>query len=354
MALPNPIYIGATGAEHEPSQIRLLSYGLTSGVQGVLGNADCRITALGAPGPAVQALPGAYNVLAKHLGGSYEGYAGSFDVAETTATISNVSSAGPRSDLVILIIKDPSVTGSGSWTLPADAKAGPYAFVEVIEGVTTTTWDVAQYNNTWSAITLARIDRAANATTVTQGDITDLRSIAALGGTRTVVIENPPVTVPPIAQAQFVQFLPSAVDPNYANPSGGTDATHDYLVADTATKDWPSVASTQVAVPEWAVECDAEFQVFNAQILSGDVFGDLWLDFGGTATTSQTYAIDFDGTPGRWIVPYGRTFTVPTSLRGKLITVRTKFKSRFTSSGQLDAKTGTTTKLSLNFQRVPD
>lgn len=354
MALPNPIYIGAEGAEHQPSQIRLLSYGLTAGVQGVIGNADCAIKALDAPGAFIRSMPGAYNVLAKHLGGSYEGYAGSYDVQEVVA-VSPVGSSGPRADLVILRIEDPSVTGAGEWPDPPSAAEGPYAYIRVIEGVDTDVWDVTQHEpdgDTWSAITLARIDRPANTTIVNQSHITELRSLAKIGGTRTVVVSAP--EPPPIAQASFMQFKASASDPNYGNPSGGTDTVHDYLNADTLVKNWPSVATWQVPVPAWAVECDAEFEVFNAQIITGDVYGKMWLDFGGTTLTFQTYAIDYVSVPSRHNISFGRTFTIPSSLRGKVITVRTKFQSYYTAPGKLDAKSGVQTKLALNFQRTPD
>lgn len=357
MALPNPWYVDQN-AVHQPSTSRMLSYGMTTGQQGVLGNDDLRVVATGTPSNRIQVMPGAYMVRAKHLGGSYEGYAGKLDVAELSDIINPTdSTAGGRYDLVILQVQNPYVSGSGTYPIPADPAGGPYARIVVLEGgaVTQTTWDVAQYSNTWSAITLAKIWRPPNTGVINPGDITNLRSLAALGGTRTVVIENPPTVIPPVAQSFYMNFKASPIDPNYAKPTGGTDNTHDYLVADTATKNWPAVATWQdIAVPDWAVECDAEFQVNNAQILDGDVFGDLWLDFGGTATTAQTYAIDYDGTPGRWVVPYGLTFKIPSTLRGKVITVRTKFKSRFTAPGRLDAKTGTTTKLALNFQRVAD
>jgi hypothetical protein len=350
VALPNPVYIGEEDALHAPSQIRLLSYGLTAGVQGVLGNTDCAVKALDTPGASIQVMPGAYNVLAKHLGGSYEGYAGSFDVAETVA-VSAVPSGSTRRDLVILRIEDSSTTGSGAWDPPADQVNGPYAHIRVIENVASTVWDVSQVDSTWSAITLARIERPASTGIVQQSHITDARSLAAIGGSRTIIEQ---VTLPPIAQASYMEFKASASDPNYGNPVGGSDTVHDYLDADTATKNWPSAATWQVPIPSWAVSCDAEFVVYNAQIITGDVYGKMWLDFGGTATTFQTYAIDYVSVPSRHNVAYGRTFTIPSALRGTVATVRTKFASYYTATGKLDAKSGVQTRLFLNFQRVPD
>lgn len=350
--LPNPWVIdqrARTGA----SVLRALAYAVLKGQQGVLESTDLAVTELDTPGAGVNVAPGLYGINNTASGGTREAYVGKVD-EQASPGVSPTDSSGGRTDLVIARIQNPDAVGTGLWPVPADAALGPYAVAYVVEGVTANINSVVSWNDQWTAIPLARIERGPNTGIVVQGDITDLRSLVDLSGERITIINNPPADAPPIAQSSYVQFQASAVDPNYAKPTGGSDNAHDYLVADTATKNWPSVATWQVPVPSWAVECDAEFQVFNAQILDGDVFGDLWLDFGGTATATQTYAIDYDGTPGRWIVPYGRTFTVPSSLRGKVITVRTKLRSRFAAPGRLDAKTGATTKLSLNFQRVPD
>lgn len=353
MALPNPWYIDQN-ARHDPGSIRLLSYGLTSGVQGVLGNSDLAVKQTGTPSAKVQVMPGGYNVLSRHLGGAYESYAGKFDVAEDSPTISPTGSTGRRRDLVILQIQNPYVSGTGSWTIPADAALGPYAKIVVVENVGSTVWDVSQWNNTWEAITLAVIDRPASKGVVDQTDIIDVRSLAALGGTRTVVEQ---VQLPPIAQAYYMQFKDSPVDPNYGKITGGSDseATNDRLVADGTTKNWPASAVWQnIAVPDWAVECDAEMVIYNVQVQLDDCYGKLWLDFGGTPLPFQTYAIDFTGQPGRHNIGFGKTFTIPSNLRGKLITVRSQAASYYVTPGRLSAKSGTTTKLALNFQRKPD
>ncbi|RZT87453.1 hypothetical protein EV383_4377 [Pseudonocardia sediminis] len=353
MALPNPIYIGQN-ALHTPASIRLLAYGLTTGVQGVLGTADCAIKALGTPGAAVQAMPGAYMVRAKHLASNYEGYAGKFDVAEQV-TVSPTTSSGGRSDLVILVIKDPYVSGAGSWATPTGQAAidGPYAFIEVIEGVASTTWDIAQRptEGGWSAITLARITRPASTGIVQQSHITDLRSLATLGGTRTVIIDNPPVTPPPIAQSSYVQFKPSARDANY--PS--SDTVHNYLNANTtATQSWPAAATWDVPIPSWATSMDIDAAVYGAQILNGDIFGEIWMTVNGSAQAPLTVALDYGQVPARHTIPYGGTFAVPSSIRGRVVTFRLQMRHYYNGPGRMDAKAGTTSRLNVFFQRYPD
>lgn len=313
MALPNPIYIGEDAAEHKPSQIRLLSYGLTTGKQGVLGNPDCAIKALGTPGASIQAMPGAYNVMAKHLGGSYEGYAGSFDEAETVA-VSAVGSGAARRDLVILRIEDTSVSGSGSWDDPPSAADGPYAHIRVIEGVGTTVWDVSQVNDTWTAITLARIDRPASTGVVQQSHITDLRSLAALGGTRTVIVDAP--DPPPIAQEVF------AVSTHCNN-------NHELKENNTSFIDWPSQASWQVPVPEWARKVSV--MMTGTPASRSHAWGEIRLSFDGTALSPREFDINNapDGAVNvyRANIHYGGVYDVPAGARGDVVTVKVQAKS---------------------------
>lgn len=354
MALPNPIYIGAEGAEHKPSQIRLLSYGLTTGVQGVLGNADCAIKALGTPGAAIQAMPGAYNVLARHLGGSYESYAGSFDEAEQVS-VSPVGSSGPRSDLVILRIQDTSVSGSGSWPTPASAADGPYAYIVVVENVGATCWDVRQVDpdgDTWSAITLARIDRPANTGIVSQSHITDLRSLAALGGTRLVVIENPPVTVPPIAQEVFAR----------STKCNANDTLKDN---ETSWKDWPQQANWQVPVPEWARTVSV--MMTGTPASRSHVWAEIRLNIDGTALSPREVDLNLAEDTAinvyRAVIPYGGVYTVPQAARGRVVTVKVQAHSAYAGTGitlltadapDSDGKAGCYFDAWLLFQRNPD
>lgn len=351
MALPNPIYIGAAGAMHKPEQIRLLAYGLTTGVEGVLGNDDCAVQQLGTPGAAIQVMPGAYNVLAKHLGGSYESYAGSFDVAEQVS-VSPVGSSGTRRDLVVLVIKDTSVSGSGSWPAPPSQADGPYAEIRVLENVGPTVWDVRQVEPTWSAITLARISRPANTGVVTQGDITDLRSLAHLGGTRTIVIENPPVEVPPVAQQVFAASVKC-------------NANDELLESHTAWRDWPMQATWQVPVPEWARTVSV--MMTGTPASRQHVWAEIRLNFGGTAFSPREIDINNAGDAAidvyRANVHYGGVYTVPSATRGTVTTVKVQAHSAFSGAATRmmvadapdpDGKEGCYFDVWLLFQRHPN
>lgn len=363
MAIPNPIYVDEQ-ALHRPSAIRLLSYGLTTGQEGVIGQTDCAVKQTGTPGNTIQIMPGAFNILAKHLGGSYESYAGKFNVAETSAPISPTTSSGGRSDLVILRIENPFVQGSGSWPVPADPVEGPYAFLRVIEGVPSTTWDHKQLTgmggHTWSAITLGRIDRGASTGVVNQSAIRDLRSLASLGGTRTVYIENPPTEPPPIASSFYMQARASLGATGYPQ----NDNQHNWWYANTQWQDWPSVAGWDVPIPTWAREMDIDCQVFGAQNVVGDVFAEFRLNVaGGSTLTSQVLAIDYVQQPARHSVPFSGTFAVPAEIRGKVVRFKTQLRSYYSfttgaagipAGARMDAKAGTTTRLLIQFQRTPD
>lgn len=348
MALPNPIYIDEN-ALHSPSVIRLLAYGLTSGVQGVIGQTDCAVKALGTPGAAVQAMPGAYMIRAKHLGGSYEGYGGKYTAAETSPTISATTSSGGRSDLVVLEIRNPYVEGSGSWDPPADLVNGPYIYLKVIEGVPNTTWDITQYDATREAITLARIDRPASTGIVQQNHITDLRSLAQLGGTRTVIEQT---TVPPIAQQVYAAST-------HCNNNDQLNFN------DLSWKDWPTQATWQVPVPDWAGAVSVMMTGTPASAASA--WGELRLNFAGTALSPREF--DINNAPDGAInvyranIPYGGVYTVPSAARGHVVTVKVQAHSNAGTTAtrmliadktDVDGSASCYFDLWLLFQRVPD
>lgn len=349
MALPNPIYIDQN-ALHPPAVIRGLAYGITTGAEGVWGNADLRVTQLGAAGNRVQVLPGGYSVRAKHLGGSYEAYSGKIDVAEQSPIISNVPSGMTwRYDLVILRVENPYVSGSGSWPVPADAVNGPYAHIVVVENVAADCWHVSQYNDTWEAITLARIRRPANSTIVTQEHITDLRSLAALGGTRTIVEQ---VDLPPIAQEVF------AVSTHCNN-------NHELKVNNTAWIDWPSQAVWQVPVPDWARK--VAVMMVGTPASRSSAWGEIRLNFNGAAFSPREFDINnaSDGVINvyRANIPYGGVYTVPEGARGKIATVKVQAHSMSGSSSERmliadgpdsDGAAGCYFDTWLLFQRQPD
>lgn len=283
MPLPNPIYIDQN-ARHRASQVRLLAYQAMEGMQGVLLPEHLKVRALGTPGAAITCDPGGYAVNAKHTGGNFESYLGKIASSADVGTggsvaVSATSSAGTRTDLVILRIENPYVVGSGSWSQPVDTAEGPYAHVRIIENVPANTNDVTAVDATWSAITLARITRAANTGVVTDADITDLRSIARVGGQRLTIIVNPPASPPPIAEFIYTEMhRPSSLATLAANQ--------------TTYMDFPNGANWDVPIPSTASHMDIQAHIFNTYIYAGDVWGTFRII--DTASGSQLLTAEFD------------------------------------------------------------
>lgn len=343
MALPNPIYIDSQ-ALHSAQAIRLLAFSAVEGRQGVLDKAHLSVAALPTPSAVIQALPGGYSILGKHLGGDFEAYVGKFSTAEQVA-VSPVGSSGPRTDLVIARVENPYVSGAGVWPVPVDPVGGPYAYIRVIEGVPPYTCDVTGYNNTWSAITLARITRPANTGVVAQSDITDLRSIAKLGEERIVVINNPPAIPPPIAQSYWTESTP-------------VDNNNQFLGSSTSWTDFPTQAAWNVPVPSWATGMDVNV-LFNPQI-TGSLWGQMRLSAGGSlgGVIPTEYDVNFPGGPGpaRETIMIGGTFSIIPSLRGTVVPVKLQAISNDNSPthpGRLVCGRGTRINIFLNFKRYP-
>ena len=348
-----PFYIDAA-AEHPASVLRTLAWAAVEGKQGILSPEALAPRALSTPGKGVSIDPGPFAIRAKQPGGQYQSYVDALQVAEFVP-VSDVGSSGPRSDLIIARIENPYAGEPTTWT-PVDPEDGPYRRLVAIEGVPSNINTVTSWNNTWSAIPICRITRPANTGQVLQSHITDLRSLAELGGDRITieVTNNPPATAPPIASQYYTNFNPSAGDPNYGNPGGGSDTVHDYWVADTNWKNWPSVASWDVPIPEWATSMDIEMTVLNAQLLYNDVYARLRMILDGSVVTPPlTIALDYVSEAPRYNLAFGTAMVIPSSMRGKVVNFRTQLASNYVTPGRLDAKGGTNSRLAVNFKRVP-
>jgi hypothetical protein len=343
VALPNPIYVDEQ-ALHTAQAIRLLAYGAVDGQQGVMATGHLTVQALPTPAGAIQVLPGGYSVLAKHLGGDFEAYVGKTSVAEQV-NVSPVGSSGSRTDLVILRIENPYVSGAGSWTIPVDPVAGPYAHIRVIEGVPANTQDIIGYNNTWSAITLARITRPANTGIVQQSHITDLRSLADLRGQRITIINNPPPTPPPVAYPLWTGVVEC-----HAN------STH--LKTQTTFHDWPSEVNFSVPIPAWATTADM-FVAVNPEI-DGNVYGDLRMTLDGNPVDAPPVIYNYNYArtvgPEQYTTIVAGNITIPSSVAGKTVPLRMQARSLANDAahpGKFSTHSGCVVTAQLNFKRAP-
>lgn len=344
MALSNPWYIDAE-ARHLPNTIRLLSYMASEGKEGVGAEGHLAVTDLDTPGASINVAPGSYAIVAKHTGGSFESYVGKVAIQETVS-VNPTSSGGPRTDLVILRVENPYVVGSGSWAQPPDPLNGPYAYVRVIEGVPANTNSVQAVNATWSAITLARITRPSSTGIVSQSHITDLRSLAKLGGERVIIIDDPPVDPPPITQAFFLDAKNFSGSEQTMGPSTGS-YTH-----------FPTQADWQVPVPSWACGVDVMFQVNNLRLETAGALGNYRINIdNGTVLTPAT---GFDLSHNRPINGWERhplfvaaTVLLPASLRGKMIRFKAEMQITVNDGGTLKWVSGCSMSMWAVFKQFP-
>lgn len=343
MPLANPWYIDAE-ARHLAAQQRLLAYNAMEGQEGVMGSDHLAVMDLATPAGGIQVMPGAYSVLARHLGGAFEAYVGKLSEAETVS-VSPTTSGGSRTDLVILRIENPYVSGSGSWAQPADPIDGPYAHIRVIEGVPANTNHVSAHNNTWSAITLARITRPASTGIVDQSHITDLRSLAKLGEQRIIIIESPPAEPPPIAQQYWTESTPIADGDQL-------------LKTEVVFTNFPNLASWQVPVPAWAQGMDINI-ILNPEI-DGSVVGEFRLTVAGDPANSvpTDYNFNYTGGPGpeRHVIMIGGTESLGANVRGKIVNMRLQARSTGNDPshpGKLMCNAGTRVNVWINFKRFP-
>ena len=352
MALPNPWYIDAE-ARHFAQQQRLLAYAAVEGQEGVLGETHLAVTDLDTPGSSIQVMPGGYSIKARHTGGEYEAYVGKFTTAETVE-VNPTDSSGSRTDLVILRVENPYVAGAGSWAQPADPLNGPYVHVRVIEGVPANTNSVQAVNTSWSAITLARIVRPANTGIVQQSHITDLRSLAKLGGQRITIIENPPADPPPVAQEVFYDIRNETQERD-------DDRVDDDTHGQSGWVSWPEDADWNVPVPSWATHAEIILQLLGIRQEGEGTYGQLRVQVNnGTLTTAPvTYDFTTDGQVEGWrrdpMFAVGSEY-IPSSLRGRVI----RFRSQVTieddpgRDGTLKWTRGSAAVLQVVFQRNPD
>lgn len=338
-----PWYIDQS-ARHSPKTARLQTYIAARGQQGVLRATDFKVSALGTPGAFVTVDPGAFVALSRATAGGSEAYADKTDSQMTLAV--TPTPAASRTDLVILRVENPYAggVGTGSWPIPTDPVAGPYWSARVIEGVTPANiTDVTSWNNTWTALTLARIKRT-NSSIVQAADITDLRSLIDLSGQR--IVDDTISTQPPIASQLYTNSI-----------QFGSTSTFSHTIG--TYTDWPSNGNFAVPIPSWAVECDIQ-GTFNPQF-TNDTFGQLRFRIGSSGLYSPivTWDENFDPTSGPYwaqlVIPLSGTVAIPSNLRGTVQTFQVNLKhgNPGVDIGDLRVGSGVNLNILINFKRYP-
>lgn len=312
MALdPVPWFVGG-GAMHSPEVARTLAYAATGGTEGIVTPGDLKVSATAVPGSTVQVATGAAVILNRAASQSNQSYVARASTADT-ATIAATTASGPRTDLIVVQVEDPWLSGE-PWQDPTDPTVGPYVFTRVISNVpagTTRLQEVSGYEGR-SAVTLARVTVPASTATITSAMITDLRRVARPRTDRT------------IQQA--------AVSANFAiSASSAAPAPAD-----------GAVSAINVYVPTWATKANISMTVVGVTNSSSNVAGGIHARIGTDVATNETYYQEQTAGASRLTYVNEDTVAIPAALRGTTQRLRTYARrSSNSASGGLNLNTTT-------------
>ena len=168
-----PLWIHG-GIQHSTETARAADWLALSGEEGVATATCLKVTALPTPGSSVRYAPGVAAILSRFSGAALQTYVGRNPTTDTVA-ISPTSSAGGRSDLIVVAVDDFNYVGS----TPPDPNSAQLIDVRVIQNVPAgTTSAIGRSTRYPTAVALARIDLPPSTATITNAMITDLRKIA--------------------------------------------------------------------------------------------------------------------------------------------------------------------------------
>ncbi|MBB5431355.1 hypothetical protein [Nocardiopsis composta] len=141
----------------------------TSSGNGVGAVGALEVLPLEVPGGGVRVAPGPF--VARGAEAMFQGSYYGHNVGTATVPITPTDSSGPRSDLVVVRVEDPTVDGT-PWT--HDPSVDPIYYFRVIEDVSAAATVLPPST---TGVALARIDLPASTGTVTAEMITDLRAM---------------------------------------------------------------------------------------------------------------------------------------------------------------------------------
>lgn len=303
MALdPSAWFVGDTGATHSAEVARLAANQPGGSDDGVFTPADLKVSPLATPGPSVRIGPGAWKGQNRAASGRSQAFVAR-NISDTNVAIAATGSSGGRTDLVCLVVRDPSIPGSGGTV------GGPYHQVLVVSNVpasTTRLQDIAEHAFT-TGIALARVTLPPSTATVQAQHITDLRKLAQ-----------------PKRETRMIWLDLAA---QVALPSSGT-----------SMRAFPNIAAS-LDIPVWATDITVKYTT-NALLSTAanprifELEAAAYVDFPGVGWTSGDFLwrrqFILSGTPtGLDSVPltFGGTARIPTALRGKRVDLRSYMQS---------------------------
>jgi hypothetical protein len=332
------------GAVINEDVARMIPYFMFNKSEGVLGTIDLEVKPLSTPGGSVRISPGGAVILGRGSGQFYEAYMAKNN-ADVVVSIAPNNSASSRSDLLVLVAKDPYIAGS-PWNVPTDRANGPYIEPVVISGVPSTIRTFRSLGNNWSAVDLARIDIPANTSTITSGMINSLRARVSAAPQQV----PPPATPPP---APDVNIFIDNPENEFFTLIPGPTTSQDFPTASTNVwRPWPVISEIVVPIPTWATTMDAQFTLWNTQV-DNNVWGETRIEIGSGEIYSGSTVYDFNKSTGweRIQIVAGGRMAIPSGLRGKNKRFRINARSLDSvSTGTLKINRGSLIRLEVVFK----
>lgn len=283
MALDRVPWSVGGGAEHTPETARAQTYAATTGAEGIAGVTDLRVQAQGTPNNTVQVLPGGGLLLNRYAGGQGQSYTLRAGTA-TDVTIAKTTSAGGRTDAIVLRVFDPQYEGNPL----VDVNTFDYARLVVIQGVPAGTKYTKDLNLDYPGILLATVAIPASTATITNAMITDRRTVAQ----------------PRTRRMVFTVF------PTSRRAIPGTYAS------------WPinEAQRPTVRVPDWATEVDIIANISGAKFEKGnavDYVAGIRTGFANTLPSQNGIIVqDAEDTNGRYHYSLVGTHKIAAGIRG--------------------------------------
>lgn len=162
------------GGEHSAEVGRVLAYAATGGNEGVVAAGDCKVVASNIPDGNVHINSGGIVALNRFPGGGQQSYI-LRNVGDDVIALDPQGSGGGRYDLVAVIVEDPQYVGQPA---PVSVPDGPYLRTVIYKDVDATVATLAEVDPDQTGLVLARVHFDASDGTITNADITDLRSLA--------------------------------------------------------------------------------------------------------------------------------------------------------------------------------
>ncbi|MFF5793674.1 hypothetical protein ACFY5D_16635 [Paeniglutamicibacter sp. NPDC012692] len=268
-----PWFVSSPNAQHSSEVARVMAYAGTGGKEGISAPGDLKVTAQSVPNGTVRVAPGGGVMLSRYAGGTSQSYVGR-NATTTNVAIAPTTSAGKRSDLVVLRVLDPAFEGQP----PSDPTNFDYTRLTVIQGVAANTTDAAKLNLSYPAIALARIDIPASTGAITQAMIKDVRRVAN-PREESHVIARPSV----MGDQGLTLTSKSAYPDGEWMPNFGGDSNNGVHT---------------LHVPSWATQLEIRAEWLGVRYNNKAGYGYYWVTFGPDATSAnpsgKTQAFSWD------------------------------------------------------------